>query len=51
MQTQDSAGADQGAEGSLLGLAGIALLVGAVAAILGSGLSDLSSRPPLAWPS
>jgi len=37
MQTQILAGADQGGEGSLLGLAGVALLVGGVAAILGSG--------------
>jgi chloride channel protein, CIC family len=37
MQTQIPAEADPVGEGSLLGLAGVALLVGAVAAILGSG--------------
>jgi chloride channel protein, CIC family len=37
VQTQSPAGADQEGEGSLVGLAGIALLVGAVAALLGSG--------------
>jgi CIC family chloride channel protein len=37
MQTQAPAGADSGEEGGLLALAGVAVLVGGVAALLGSG--------------
>jgi chloride channel protein, CIC family len=37
MQTQVAAGADSGEEGSLLALAGVSVLVGGVAAMLGSG--------------